>query len=72
MEIGDNMKKTIVIAIINLLAFLTILAFIRNEFGYLLTLKIFIPAVLIFSTHLSMVLTVFSPKKDDDSSEKCK
>ena len=50
------MKKVILIIIINVIAFVTITALIRDEFGASFGNKIFIPAVILFSTNLTALL----------------
>lgn len=56
------MKKVILIAIINVMAFVAILALIRNEFGNTFSIKLFVPAVIIFSTNLAATLMSISQK----------
>ena len=50
------MKKALLVSIINLMAFCAILAFVREEFGLNIFIKIFIPAIILFSTNLTTLL----------------
>lgn len=54
------MKKVLLISLINVIALVTVLAFVRSELGTALSLKIFIPVTILFATNLATTLTVIS------------